>query len=189
MADLIEMIPDIDTIVPMLKSFAGRAEFHFAAQTNLNANYDIKYSTLRAAASISGQDLVVLDNETFSTIAKYLRFKKQTENKVDSISVEMTVFQKNVDLYPFLVSMDKYQAIVAGHYVINQNYDCHLSLVESPLPARLGLNVYGSPDKMKYKLEKPQYATLFKPEKRNVVEQETMKLKQMITQSLKANVK
>jgi hypothetical protein len=42
---------------------------------------------------------------------------------------------------------------------------------------------------MKYKLEKPQYATLFKPEKRNVVEQETMKLKQMITQSLKANVK
>ena len=188
-ADLIEMIPDIDTIVPMLKSFAGRAEFHFAAQTNLNANYDIKYSTLRAAASISGQDLVVLDNETFSTIAKYLRFKKQTENKVDSISVEMTVFQKNVDLYPFLVSMDKYQAIVAGHYVINQNYDCHLSLVESPLPARLGLNVYGSPDKMKYKLEKPQYATLFKPEKRNVVEQETMKLKQMITQALKANVK
>ena len=188
-ADLIEMIPDIDTIVPMLKSFAGRAEFHFAAQTNLNANYDIKYSTLRAAASISGQDLVVLDNETFSTIAKYLRFKKQTENKVDSISVEMTVFQKNVDLYPFLVSMDKYQAIVAGHYVINQNYDCHLSLVESPLPARLGLNVYGSPEKMQYKLEKPQYATLFKPEKRNVVEQETMKLKQMITQSLKANVK
>ena len=188
-ADLIEMIPDIDTIVPMLKSFSGQAEFHFAAQTNLNANYDIKYSTLRAAASISGQDLVVLDNETFSTIAKYLRFKKQTENKVDSLSVEMTVFQRNVDLYPFLITMDKYQAIVAGHYVIGRNYDCHLSLVESPLPTRLGLNVYGSPEKIKYKLEKPQYATLFHPEKRKVVETETLKLKQMITQSLKANVK
>lgn len=188
-ADLIEMIPDIDTIVPMLKSFSGQAEFHFAAQTNLNANYDIKYSTLRAAASISGQDLVVLDNETFSTIAKYLRFKKQTENKVDSLSVEMTVFQRNVDLYPFLITMDKYQAIVAGHYVIGKNYDCHLSLVESPLPTRLGLNVYGSPEKIKYKLEKPQYATLFRPEKRKVVETETLKLKHMITQSLKANVK
>ena len=188
-ADLIEMIPDIDTIVPMLKSFAGRAEFHFAAQTNLKSNYDIKYSTLRAAASISGQDLVVLDNETFSTIAKYLRFKKKTENKVDSLSVEMTVFQKNVDLYPFLISMDKYKAIVAGHYVIKDNYDCHLSLVESPLPARLGLNVYGQPEKMKFKLEKPQYATLFYPEKRKVVEEETLKLKQMITQALKANVK
>ena len=188
-ADLIEMIPDIDTIVPMLKSFAGRAEFHFAAQTNLKSNYDIKYSTLRAAAAISGQDLVVLDNETFSTIAKYLRFKKQTENKVDSLSVEMTVFQKNVDLYPFLVSMDKYKAVVAGHYVIKENYDCHLSLVESPLPARLGLNVYGHPDKMQYKLEKPQYATLFYPEKRKVVEEETLKLKQMIAQALKSNVK
>ncbi|MBO4281940.1 MAG: AsmA family protein [Bacteroidales bacterium] len=188
-ADLIEMIPDIDTIVPMLKSFAGNAEFHFAAQTNLKSNYDIKYSTLRGAASISGKDLVVLDNETFTTIAKYLQFKKKTENKVDSLSVEMTVFQRNVDLYPFLISMDKYQAVVAGHYVMGKNYDCHLSLVDSPLPVRLGLNVYGQPEKIQYKLEKPQYATLFKPEKRKVVEAETMKLKQMITNSLRENVK
>lgn len=188
-ADLIEMIPDIDTIVPMLKTFAGKAEFHFAAQTNLKSNYDIKYSTLRGAASISGKDLVVLDNETFSTIAKYLMFDKKTENKVDSISVEMAVFQKNVDLYPFLLSMDDYHVIASGHYVIDQNYNCHLSLVKSPLPARLGLNVYGNAGKLQYKLEKPQYVNLFKPEKQNVVENETMKLKQMIASSLKANVK
>lgn len=188
-ADLIEMIPDIDTIVPMLKAFSGNAEFHFAAQTNLKSNYDIKYSTLRGAASISGKDLVVLDNETFTTIAKYLQFKKKTENKVDSLSVEMTVFQRNVDLYPFLIAMDKYQAIVAGHYVIGNNYDCHLSLVDSPLPMRLGLNVYGHPEKIQFKLEKPQYATMFKPEKRKVVENETLKLKQMITNSLRENVK
>ncbi len=188
-ADLIEMIPDIDTIVPMLKTFSGKAEFHLAAQTNLKSNYDLKYSTLRGAMSISGKDLVVLDNQTFSTIAKYLRFKKQTENKVDSVSVEMTVFQREVDLYPFLISMDKYQAIVAGHYEIGKNYDCHFSLVESPLPMRLGLKVSGLPNHMKFRLETPQYAHLFKPEKRNVVENETIKLKQMITHSLRANVK
>ena len=101
----------------------------------------------------------------------------------------MTVFQREVDLYPFLISMDKYQAIVAGHYEIGKNYDCHFSLVESPLPMRLGLKVSGLPNHMKFRLETPQYAHLFKPEKRNVVENETIKLKQMITHSLRANVK
>lgn len=188
-ADMIEMIPDIDTIVPMLKTFAGNAEFHLAAQTNLKSNYDIKYSTLRGAMSIHGNDLVVLDNETFNTISKYLMFKKKTENKVDSIDVEMTVFQREVELYPFRIAIDKYQALVSGRYIIKENYDCHLSLVKSPLPVKLGLKVYGSPDKMKFRLEKPKYSHLYKPEKRNVTEEEVIKLKQMITNSLRANVR
>ncbi|MBO4403638.1 MAG: hypothetical protein J5792_08235, partial [Bacteroidales bacterium] len=188
-ADMIDMIPDIDTIVPMLKTFSGKAEFHLAAQTNLKSNYDIKYSTLRGAMSVSGKDLVVLDNETFSTISKYLMFKKKTENKVDSIAVEMTVFQREVELYPFMIAIDKYQALVSGHYTIKENYDCHFSLVKSPLPMRLGLKVYGSPERLRYKLESPKYSNLYKPEKQNVTEAETMKLKQMITNSLRANVK
>ena len=62
---LIAMIPEVDTILPMLKSFSGNAEFHFAAETYLKSNYDIKFSTLRGAAAINGHDLVVLDNETY----------------------------------------------------------------------------------------------------------------------------
>ena len=42
---LIAMIPEVDTILPMLKAFSGNAEFHFAAETYLKSNYDIKYST------------------------------------------------------------------------------------------------------------------------------------------------
>ena len=139
--------------------------------------------------SIHGNDLVVLDNETFNTISKYLMFKKKTENKVDSVDVEMTVFQREVELYPFSIAIDKYQALVSGRYIIKENYDCHLSLVKSPLPVRLGLKVYGSPEKMKYRLESPKYTHLYKPERQNVTEAEVMKLKQMITNSLRANVR
>ena len=65
-AEMIRMIPELDTIVPMLKEFAGNAEFHFAAETNLKSDYTPKYSTLKAACSIEGSDLVVLDSETFN---------------------------------------------------------------------------------------------------------------------------
>ena len=88
-AELINLIPDIDTIVPMLKAFEGKAEFHLAAETYLKSNYDLKMSTLRGAAAIEGKDLVLLDGETFSTIAKYMLFNNMTRNQVDTMIIEM----------------------------------------------------------------------------------------------------
>lgn len=185
-AELINLIPDIDTIVPMLKAFDGKAEFHLAAETYLKSNYDIKMSTLRGAAAIEGQNLVLLDNETFSTISKYMMFNKQTRNKVDTMSIEMTVFRNEVDVYPFLIVMDKYRAIISGRHNLDMTFDYNLSAIS---PIRLGLEVKGNPDNLKYKLTKAENKTLFMPEKRNAVEAQTMRLKQMISDSLKANVK
>lgn len=184
-AELINMIPEVDTILPMLKSFAGNAEFHFAAETNLKSNYDLKYSTLRGAAAINGKDLVVLDEDTYHKIAKLLMFKKGTTNKIDSLSAEATIFKKEVDVYPFLVSIDKYQAILSGRHNLDMTYNYNISLVK---PIRLGLDIIGT-DKRKFKVGKAKYATLFRPEKQKVVEQNVMQLKTQINQSLKANVK
>lgn len=186
---LIAMIPEIDTIVPMLKSFAGKAEFHFAVETYMKSNYDLKLSTLRGAAAIEGRDLVVLDSETFGMIAKKLKFRKKTENKVDSLSVEMTVFRNEVDLYPFLIAMDKYKAVISGRHNLDMSFDYHISITETPLPIRLGLNVYGTLDKLRFKLARCQYARLYKPDKQRAVEKKTLELKKLISDSLKANLK
>jgi hypothetical protein len=188
-AELIKMIPDIDTIVPMLKSFDGRAQFHLAAETYLKSNYDLKFSTLRGAAAIEGQDLVVMDNSTFSTISKWLRFNKKTRNKVDSLNVEMTVFRNEVDLYPFLISMDKYKAVISGRHNLDMNFDYHISLTDCPLPIRLGLEITGNMDKLKYKLVPCKYANLYKPQKRNAVQTQTLSLKKLISDALKKSVK
>ncbi|MDR1591322.1 MAG: hypothetical protein LBS16_00330 [Prevotellaceae bacterium] len=184
---LITMIPDIDTIVPMLKNFTGKAEFHLAAETYLKSNYDIKWSTLRGAAAIEGKNLVLLDNATFAQIAKLLLFNRKTENVVDSLSVEMTVFRNEVELYPFLLTMDKYQAIVGGRYDLGQNYDAH---VEAVIPLRLAVDVKGNPaSDFKIKLTKTKYSNLFKPDRQNAVQQRTLSLKKIISDALKANVK
>ncbi len=183
---LIAMIPDVDTILPMLKSFSGNAEFHFAAETYLKSNYDIKFSTLRGAAAINGKDLVVLDNETYRNISKKLLFNKKTENKIDSLSTEITIFKNEVDVYPFLVSIDKYSAIISGRHNLDMTYDYNISLVK---PVRIGLDIIGMPDKLKYKVGKAKYANDFKPERKKVVESKIMELKSLINSTLKSNVK
>lgn len=182
---LIEMIPEVDTVMPMLKSFAGNAEFHFAIETYLKSNYDLKYSTLRGAAAINGKDLVVLDQETYNKISKLLRFKKGTTNRIDSLSAEATIFKNEVDVYPFAVSIDKYQAVLSGRHNLDMTYNYNISLLK---PIRLGLDIIGT-DKRKFKVGKAKYATMFKPEKQNVVEKNVMQLKTQINNALKANVK
>ena len=188
-AKLIDLVPAVDTIVPMLSSFAGRAQFHIAAETYLRADYSPKMSTLRAAAALEGKDLVLLDSETFSTIAKYMMFNKKTENIVDSISVEMTVFRNEVDLYPFLISMDKWQAVLSGRHNLDNSFNYHISLTDCPLPARLGLDIKGTFDDLKFALVPCKYKALYKPEKQGTVEKQTLALKKIISDSLKDNVK
>lgn len=187
--ELIDMIPTIDTLVPMLKSFKGNADFHLAAETYLFADYKPKYSTMLGAAAISGKDLVVLDNETFDKISSLLMFKKKTENKIDSLDVEMTVFRNELEVYPFLLSMDKYQVCVAGRHTLDNNCNYHLELLKSPLPMRLAVDVKGNIKKPKISLGSVRYAELFKPEKQNKVQERTLEIKNQVRQALERNVR
>ena len=189
--DLIRMIPKVDSIVPMLKSFDGQAQFHLAGESYLKSNYDFKLSTLRGAAAIEGKDLVVLPSSTFATIKKYLMTDKSTENRIDSLDVELSVFKDEVDLYPFRVRLGEYEAIVAGRHNINRDFDFnyHLSVTDAPVPVRLGLDVSGTLDDMHYKLAPCRYNNLYKPERRNGIQERTLQLKTLINESLKRNVK
>lgn len=189
-AEMIRMIPDLDTIVPMLKSFAGKAEFHFAAETNLKSDYSLKYSTLKAACSIEGQDLVVLDSETFDKIKRLLLFSKKTDNKIDSLDVQFTVFKNEIDVYPFAVSMDKYSAMLYGRHNLDMSYDYNIAVLNPPILNRLGVEIKGPDfDNMKFKVRRSRHKNLFKPEKRDYKEEKIAEIKKIISNSLKDNVK
>ena len=186
--DLLHIIPEIDTLVPMLKTFDGAAEFHLAGQTNLKSNYDLKMSTLRASADIEGANLSVRDIASFTKITDLLKVSTNGEYKIDSIDIQMTAFRDEVDLWPFQVSIGKYKATLDGHYNLNTVGQYHISVTESPLPTRLGLKISGPLDNLSYSLEPCKYPNLYKPGKRNDTEQLVMQLKQQIAQKLKENV-
>lgn len=188
-AELIALVPSVDTIVPMLRSFNGKGEFHLAGETYLRSDYSLKQSTIRGAAAFQGEQLILMDTETFDMIANKLMFRKKTENIVDSVSVEMTLFRDEVDLYPFLIVMDKYKAVISGRHNMDNSFNYHISVTDTPLPVRLGLNVSGTIDDLKYDLVPCKYKHLYNPEKQGALENQTLRLKKLISESLKENVK
>lgn len=188
-AELIELMPSVDTIIPMLKSFEGRGEFHLAGETYLKSDYSLKESTIRGAAAFEGQQLTIMDNETFDMIASKLQFKKKTVNVIDSLSVEMTLYKDEVDLYPFLIVMDDYKAVISGRHTMDNRFKYHISVTDTPLPVRLGLDISGTMEALNYKLVPCQYKHLYNPQKQGKLEERTLGLKKLISESLKENVK
>lgn len=186
---LLKMIPDLDSIMPMLKSFKGTGEFHMAAETYLDSMYNPKKSTIRGASSIKGQDLVLMDGQEFTEIAKKLRFNKKTENKIDSLSAEFTVFKNEIDIYPFMIVMDKYKAVVAGRHNMDMSFNYNISLVQSPIPVKLCVDVSGTMAKFNYKLIKCKYGDLYRPTSRMLVQNKQLELRRIIRESLTSNVK
>lgn len=184
--ELIGMIPQLDSMMPMLRSFKGEAEFHLAAETYTNAQYEVKSSTLRGAASIFGKDLVVLDNETFDKISKLLLFSKKTENKVDSISAEMTLYKKEIDVYPFCVSMDNYMVAIGGRHNLDMSFNYDVNVLS---PVYLGVNVSGRLDDLDIKLAPCKFAKDFKPRFHRKVDTQSAELRSMIRESMRKNVK
>ena len=184
--ELIGMIPQLDSMMPMLRSFKGEAEFHLAAETYTNAQYEIKPSTLRGAASIYGKDLVVLDNETFSTISKLLMFSKKTENKVDSISAEMTLYKKEIDVYPFCVSMDNYMVAIGGRHNLDMSFNYDVNVLS---PVYLGVNVSGTLDDLDIKLAPCKFAKDFKPRFHRKVDTQSAELRSVMRESMRKNLK
>lgn len=184
--ELVNMIPQIDTMLPMLRSFRGGAEFHLAAETYLNQKYEIKTSTLRGACSIEGKDLVLLDNETFTKISKILMFNKKTENKVDSLSAQITLFKDLATVYPFCISIDNYMAAVGGQHYLDMSFDYHASLLK---PLYIGVDIKGTFDDLKILPGKCRYVQDFRPIVHKDVETQTMALKKLISSSLKKTVK
>lgn len=187
--DLLTMIPYIDTLVPMLKTFDGQAEFHIGAETRLSSNYQPKISTFRAAADIEGKNLTVKDKFTFTKITDMLDISTNGQYRVDSLDVQLTAFKDEIDLWPSQIAIGKYKVTVDGRMKLDKNGEYHLSVTQSPLPVRLGLMISGPLNNLEYKLEGCKYPNLYKPNKRNDTEQMYFELKKMIAERLKSNVR
>ncbi|MDR2891267.1 MAG: AsmA family protein [Alistipes sp.] len=185
MQELISLVPDLDKTVPMLRSFSGKGEFHAAAEGYMDSTYRYKMSTMRAAASIAGTDLALKDEEMLRQIAFLLKYKDEGAIRVDSMRAELTVFRNEVDVYPFLMKVDRYGVVIGGRHNLDMSFDYNISLVESPLPFRVAVDVKGTPDDPKFKVfSKSRYPDFYRPRYEGVVESREMELRNIIRGSL-----
>lgn len=162
-ASLVDATPAIDSLVPMLQSFKGKVQMDVAAEGVLDSLLNIKIPSLRAAVYIRGDSLVLMDGQTFAEISKKLMFKNKEENLIDSISVNITVEDGSVNIYPFLVEIDRYQAAVGGVQNMDMSFDYHISILKSPLPFKAGLNIRGTLDDMRFGIGRAKYKNAVTP--------------------------
>jgi hypothetical protein len=158
--DFIKIIPSVDSLVPMLASFQGVVNAQVAATASLDTIMNIILPSLNAACRINGKDLILLDGKTFSEIAKTLKFKNREKNLVDNISVELLIINNQIEIFPFIMEIDRYRTAISGIHKLDMTFNYHISVLKSPVPFRFGINLTGNLDnmnKMKFGIGKAKY--------------------------------
>lgn len=153
----LDLVPAVDTLMPMLQGINGVINADIAATTSLDSMMNIDIPSLKAAIKISGDSLVVIDEETFKTIGKWLMFKNKTHNMIDSMTVEMIVDNSRMQMFPFVFNLDRYKLGVMGNNDMAMNFNYHVAVLKSPLPFKFGINISGNPDDMKIRLGKAKF--------------------------------
>lgn len=181
---LVELMPALDTLVPMLRSLDGIVNFHIAAETNLNSDMSPVIPSIQAAANLRGDSLVLMDGQTFTEISKMLRFKNKERNVIDSVSVDMIVRNGQIEIYPFRITMDRYMAAVGGKHNLDMSFNYHVSLLQSPIPFKVGVDVKGNMDDFKFRLTKPKYKDIHQITRTSPVDSTSTTLRQRIKRVL-----
>ncbi|MFI3267297.1 MAG: AsmA family protein [Rikenellaceae bacterium] len=156
------LLPSVDSLMPMLKSFEGIVDFNLKATSEINSDMVLDIETLKSAISLDGQQLVLMDGETFSEISSMLKFKNKDRNLIDSLSVDIIINESNVEVLPFEVVIDRYRAIIGGSqtiamtkdYDLELNFNYNVSIMKSPLPFKAGVDVFGTLDDFDFKITK-----------------------------------
>lgn len=179
-ARLIELIPSIDTLMPMLRSFEGVVDCQIALTARLDSAMNILLPSLNAACHLDGDSLVLLDGETFAEISKKLMFKNKKRNLIDHISAEVLVRDSQIEIFPFVVEIDRYRAAVSGVHKMDMNFNYHISVLKSPIPFRLGIDIFGNLDDFDFKITKARYKDANLPTRVELIEDTRLNLRNYI---------
>lgn len=186
---LISLYPAIDTLVPMLRSFEGVVDCQITATCKMDSTMSLELPSLHSACYLHGENMVLLDGETFTEISKTLMFKNKKRNVIDSISVDLTIQDNKIEVFPFLVEMDRYKVAVGGTHNLDMTFNYHVSVLKSPVPFKLGIDITGNLDNFKYKIVKCRYKDLFKPAKEAELDSTRTNIRKEIRESIRKQIK
>lgn len=186
---LIGLYPAIDTLVPMLRSFEGVIDCQLTATCRLDSTMSLVMPSLHSGCYLHGENMVLLDGETFTEISKTLMFKNKKRNVIDSISVDLAIKDNKIEVFPFLIEMDRYKVAVGGTHNLDMTFDYHLSVLKSPVPFKLGIDITGNLDDFKYKIVKCRYKDLFKPAKEAELDSTRTNIRKEIRESIRNQIK
>lgn len=177
----IALMPAVDTIMPLLKSFAGQLDCELAATASLDTCMNIMTPSINGILRISGNDLTISDSEMFTSLAKKLKFDNSKTGKIKHMTVEGVIKDNVLEVFPFVLSLDRYTLALSGKQNLDMSYRYHASLIRSPMLIKVGVDIYGPDfDNMKFKIGKPKYRNEKVPVFSTVIDQTRINLAESI---------
>jgi len=185
---LIDLYPAIDTLLPMLRSFEGIVDCQMAATCDIDSTSSVILPSLHTGCSLTGKNMVLLDGETFAEISKTLMFKNKKKNVIDNVSVDLAIRDNKIEVFPFLLEMDRYRVAVGGTHNLDMTFNYHVSVLKSPVPFKLGVDVTGNLDNFKYKIVKCKYKDIFQAAKQHELDPTPHNLRAEIKEYIKQQI-
>lgn len=154
---IINLLPSVDTLMPLLRSFKGDLGCDVAVTTQLDTNMNVIMPTVDGVVHISGQDLLVEDAGSLRKITKLLLFKNKDIGRIQDMYVDAVVHDNKLEVFPFILSVDRYKLALAGMQDFDDIFNYHVSMINSPFLIKFGLNLYGTFDKWQFMLCRAKY--------------------------------
>ena len=166
LSKLTKLLPVLDTLIPMVSSFEGKVNTRMKGKTIIDRNLDMNAASIDAIAHVTGTDLVILSGETFEKMAKMLFFKNKEQNTIDTLDFAMIFKDKQIEIFPSMVTVDRYKVAIGGRHNLDLTYDYHVSILKSPMPFKAGIDLKGTEEDMDFKITKAKYKYLFSTKER-----------------------
>ena len=155
---VITLMPAIDTIMPLLTSFAGNLDCELAATSDIDTCMNLILPSVDGIIKISGKDLTLKESKQFTKIARLLMFKDKKKAVIDNMSVTGLVRRNVLEVFPFVLDVDRYLLAASGTQYLDQRFSYHISVIRSPLLIKFGINAWGNDfDHIRYGLGWARY--------------------------------
>ena len=169
---VIGLMPELAEVMPMVGSIHGKLNCEIAATASLDTAMNIIIPSVNGVMRLSGNDLSISDDELYTSVAKMLLFRNKKKGEIDELVLEGTIKDNTIEVFPFILKIDRYTLGLSGIQNMDMSYKHHVSVLRSPLIVRLGLNISGPDyDHMKFKLGKAQYRIKKMPSFTEVIDQ------------------
>ncbi len=155
--EVITLAPKVDSLIPMLKNFKGNLDCELAATTQLDTNMNFITPTINGVMKIEGSDMSIVEEGAIKKITRLLMFRDQNVGHIADISVQGLINNNILEVFPFVLSVDRYTLAMSGLQNFDKNFNYHVSVLKSPIPFRFGVDLFGSFDSWKWKLTKARY--------------------------------
>ncbi len=155
---VISLMPAVDTIMPLLKSFNGLLNCEIAATARLDTAMNIIMPSIDGVLRIEGRDLAISGDASINKLAKILKFKNIDEARIDAMLVEGMIRDNTLEVFPFVLDIDRYTMALSGVQNLDMSFKYHISMIKSPMLFRFGVDLYGPDfDNLKFKVGKAKY--------------------------------